>query len=78
LHVFTLILAVIAHYSKQEKEQAYKIFNFGLPMAAIGMTGSPGSPRELPENLPFYVGDILGTGAFATYLSLTSLFCGPD
>jgi hypothetical protein len=22
--------------------------------------------RELPDNLPFYVGDILGTGAFAT------------
>jgi len=23
--------------------------------------------RELPDNLPFHVGDIIGTGAFATY-----------
>ena len=23
-------------------------------------------PKDLPDDLPFYVGDILGTGAFAT------------
>ena len=30
--------------------------------------------RELPEGLPFYVGDILGSGAFATYISLDSIY----
>jgi hypothetical protein len=24
--------------------------------------------RDLPDNLPFHVGDIIGTGAFATYV----------
>jgi hypothetical protein len=31
-------------------------------MAAIMMTEA----RPLPDDLPFYVGDIIGTGAFAT------------
>jgi hypothetical protein len=25
--------------------------------------------RELPDNLPFHIGDIIGTGAFATYIT---------
>jgi hypothetical protein len=24
--------------------------------------------RELPDNIPFHIGDIIGTGAFATYI----------
>jgi hypothetical protein len=34
-------------------------------MAAMSL--SPES-RELPDGLPFHVGDIIGTGAFATYI----------
>jgi serine/threonine-protein kinase Chk1 len=31
--------------------------------------------RELPDNLPFHVGDILGSGAFATYVPLLPHSC---
>jgi len=26
--------------------------------------------RQLPDDLPFFIGDIIGTGAFATYSSV--------
>ena len=36
--------------------------------------GADAESRELPDDLPFHVGDIIGTGAFATYTPLPNCY----
>jgi hypothetical protein len=46
------------------------------PAARIMAAMSLSESRELPDGLPFHLGDIIGTGAFATYLPPITLQLG--